>query len=112
MARAARPRQVEIYVQENGNKPYLEWLMSLRDNKTINRIIRRIDRIGLGNFGDHKSIGEGVQELRIFFGPGYRVYFAEDGDTVVVLLCGGDKDSQVKDIKNAITYWKDYLERK
>ena len=65
-----------------------------------------------GNFGDHKGVGEGIFELRLFFGPGYRVYFAEDGDTIVLLLCGGDKSSQSRDIELAKQCWKDYKERK
>ena len=71
----------------------------------------RLDRVALGNLGDCEPVGEGVSELRIAFGPGYRVYFAQDGDTIVLLLCGGDKSTQVKDIKRAKEYWADYKER-
>ena len=63
-------------------------------------------------FGDFKSVGEGVFELRLFFGPGYRIYYAEDGDIIVLILCAGKKGSQEKDIKQAKKFWKDYLERK
>lgn len=111
MALEARRRQVEFYVREDDATPYLEWFWSIRDRRTRNRIARRIDRIEQGNFGDHRSVGEGVWELRLFFGPGYRIYFAEAGDTVVLLLCGGDKRSQQQDIERAKTYWHDYKER-
>ena len=76
-----------------------------------NRIVRRIERISLGNFGDFRSVGEGVQELRIPLGPGIRVYFGRQGDAIVVLLCGGDKHSQRRDIRRAQLYWKDYRSR-
>ena len=94
-----------------GRKPFWEWLESIKDKKTGIRIGRYIDRIEAGNFGDHKGVGEGVLEMRLFFGAGYRIYFAEDGDTVVVLLCGGAKSTQSSDIKTALTYWADYKER-
>jgi len=71
----------------------------------------RLDRVSLGNFGDCRSVGEGVQELRIDYGPGYRVYFGQHGSTIVLLLCGGDKDSQAKDIDLAKHYWKEYSRR-
>jgi putative addiction module killer protein len=67
-----------------------------------------LEYVAQGNYGDYKSVGEGVYELRFFFGKGYRVYFGEDGDTIVVLLQGGDKSSQSKDITKARAYWKDY----
>jgi putative addiction module killer protein len=72
----------------------------------------RLNRIRLGNFGDCKSVGGGVVELRIDFGPGYRVYFGRDGRLVVVLLCGGDKRTQARDILRAREYWKEYLDAK
>jgi len=74
------------------------------------RILKRLYRIESGNYGDCKNLGDGVNELRFFFGAGYRVYFGEDGDTIVILLCGGDKDSQRKDIEKAKVYWKEYQE--
>lgn len=75
------------------------------------RIVRRIARLELGNFGDFRSVGEGVQELRIPIGPGIRVYFGRQGEAIVVLLCGGDKHSQRHDIGRAKLYWKDYRSR-
>jgi putative addiction module killer protein len=71
-------------------------------------IRKRLNRVRLGNLGDIEAVGGGVKELKIHFGPGYRVYFAEDGKTVVVLLCGGDKSSQAEDIRRAREYWADY----
>ena len=80
---------------------FMEWIGALRDVPARARIAKRIDRIALGNFGDAKSVGDGVSELRFTFGPGYRVYYARRGDVVVILLCGGDKDSQERDIERA-----------
>ena len=80
---------------------FIDWLVALRDIPARARIAKRIDRIALGNFGDAKSVGEGVSELRFTFGPGYRVYYMRRGDIVVILLCGGDKGSQEQDIERA-----------
>lgn len=85
-------RQTEIFSN---------WFKSLRDRRAKARIQARIDRIELGNFGDVATVGEGVRELRIHYGPGYRVYFVQRGSVVVVLLSGGDKSSQNSDIKKA-----------
>lgn len=75
------------------------------------RIRRRLDRVEIGNYGDYKPLGDGVYELKLHFGSGYRVYFAEYDDIIVILLCGGDKSTQSKDIEIAKTYWKELLER-
>jgi putative addiction module killer protein len=80
---------------------FLNWLKSLRDIRAVARIQIRIDRLALGNVGDAKPVGEGVGELRVDYGPGYRVYFAKRGETLVVLLCGGDKRTQNADIAMA-----------
>lgn len=101
-------KHIIIYADENGHEPYLYWIDGLKDKKNQQRIRARIRRLGEGFYGDCESVGEGVLELRMFFGSGYRVYFGEDADHIVVLLCGGDKDSQNQDIKNAKKYWKDY----
>jgi putative addiction module killer protein len=77
------------------------WINSLRNLRAVARIDARIGRLRLGNFGDAKSVGDGVSELRIDYGPGYRVYFTRRGDTVVILLCGGAKRSQARDIERA-----------
>jgi putative addiction module killer protein len=99
------------YIMPSGKIPFLEWLSNLKDSTTRLRIRRRLDRLELGNFGDCESVGEGVSELRLFFGSGYRIYFAELDNTIVVLLCAGDKGSQIKDIKIAKTYWNELKER-
>lgn len=80
---------------------FIEWLTGLRDIQARARIAKRIDRITQGNFGDAKPVGDGVGELRFDFGPGYRIYYARRGNVVVILLCGGDKDSQARDIERA-----------
>jgi len=81
---------------------FAKWFSKLRDKRARARIQARIDRLETGHFGDVRSVGEGVYELRIFYGPGYRVYFARQGTVVVILLSGGDKGSQQADIANAI----------
>ncbi len=80
---------------------FREWLQGLRDLRAQGVIAARIARVELGNLGDAKSVGDGVSELRIAHGPGYRVYFVRRGEVVVVLLCGGDKGSQARDISKA-----------
>jgi putative addiction module killer protein len=111
MARVAGPKQVEFFQDENGETPFVTWLDGLRDAKTRRRILIRLRRLEQGNFGDCKSVGDGLSELRLFFGPGYRIYFGETGGTLVVILSGGDKASQPKDIKRAKALWKEYLEQ-
>lgn len=99
--------QIEIYTTKDGS-PFIEWLESL--DKTVRyRVKERLDRVRLGNFGDHKFVGDGVYELRLVFGSGYRIYYSNKDGAVVLLLCGGNKPSQKKDIKKAIEYLKDYL---
>ena len=100
------------YQTEDDKNPFSEWVEGFKDKVTQARIITRLDRIKEGNYGDHKAVGSGVFELRYHFGAGYRVYFAEDGDTLVLLLTGGDKSSQKKDIDLAKEYLQDYLDSK
>lgn len=102
-------KQVIVYANEHAKEPFTEWLYSFRDVMVRKRILARISRLEQGNYGDCEPVGEGVSELRLFFGAGYRVYFAEHGNEIVVLLCGGDKSSQNKDIQQAKVYWKEYL---
>ena len=108
MAKEIQPKTVLAYIDEQGNEPFVDWLESLKDRKTAERIRVRIRRLESGLYGDCKPVGEGVLELRLFFGSGYRVYFGEDKGDIVILLCGGDKSSQNQDIKTAKLYWKDY----
>lgn len=109
MPNEATPKRVIIYAQDNGNEPFTEWLYGLRDVMGRKRILARVSRLQQGNYGDCEPVGEGVSELRMFFGSGYRVYFGEQGNNIVVLLHGGDKGSQSKDIEQAKIYWKEYL---
>jgi putative addiction module killer protein len=87
---------------------FADWLRKLRDKDAQTRIQIRIRRLALGNFGDVKSVAEGVSELRINYGPGYRLYFSKRGDTLVLLLCGGDKSTQTKDITRAKALAKEW----
>lgn len=109
MARLAKPTRVIVFAEKNGNEPFTQWLYDLKDSVGRKRILIRITRLEQGNYGDCEPVGEGVSELRMFFGPGYRVYFGEDAENIVVLLCGGDKGSQQQDIKKAKAYWQEYL---
>ncbi len=106
-----QPRELQNYETEDGRIPFEEWLSSLRDKKAINRIQVRLDRIEEGNLGDFRSVGGGVFEFRIDYGPGYRLYFGQVGSIVVLLLCGGDKSTQDRDIRQAQKYWRDYEKR-
>ena len=99
------------YLTASGVDVFEMWLNSLADKKLVARVLIRIDRVQAGNFGDCKPVGEGVWELRIDQGPGYRVYYALCPRRVVLLLCGGDKRKQEADIRRAIAFWKDYNER-
>ena len=103
-----KPRELVEYETENGRCPFSEWLDGLKDIAARAIIRKRLNRIRMGNFGNTRSVGEGVFELKIDFGPGYRVYYGLDGDTLVVLLCGGDKGSQERDIRKANDYWQNY----
>jgi putative addiction module killer protein len=105
----AKPKRVIVYADANGKEPFTDWLYGLRDSMGRKRILARLVRLGHGNYGDCEPVGEGVSELRLFFGPGYRVYFGEDADDIVILLCGGDKGSQSQDISQAKAYWQEYL---
>ncbi len=104
--------QIEIYRAVDGKSPFLQWLESLKNQQTKDRIDARLNRIRLGNFGDHKELEGGIFELRFFFVAGYRIYFAKEGETIIILLTGGEKGSQKRDIKNSREFYKDYLERK
>ncbi len=104
----AQPREIQNYLTAEGRSPFQEWLDSLRDIKAKVRIEKRLERVALGNLGDYRSVGEGVYELKIDYGPGYRIYFGQIGSTIVLLLCGGDKSTQEQDILRAKEYWRDY----
>ncbi len=101
-------RQLVEYLDERGRSPFGRWLRRLKDVQARAAIRKRLNRIRLGNLGDCKAVGEGVLEIRVHHGPGYRVYIAHDGPTIVVLLCAGDKRSQERDIHRAQAYWREY----
>ena len=103
--------QILHYLTTAGRDPYQYWLDRLKDLRARVAIQRRVDRFAGGNLGDHKACRDGVWELRVNIGPGYRVYYAMTGTTVALLLCGGDKRSQQADIDNAVKYWNDYQRR-
>lgn len=104
--------QIEHYLSAGEHKDlYIDWLQRLRDSQAKVAVVRRVTRIELGNFGDHKFCRDGVWELRIDVGPGYRVYYALSGHRVVLLLCGGDKRTQDADITRAVGYWQDWQRR-
>ena len=104
----AQPREIQNYLTAEGRSPFEEWLDSLRDMKARVKIEKRLQRVALGNLGDYRSVGEGVFELKIDYGPGYRIYFGQIGSTIILLLCGGDKSTQEQDIEKAKEYWRDY----
>lgn len=104
-------KTIKHYLTPEGRDLYMEYLKSLRDSIAKAKISSRVNRIASGNFGDHKPYREGVWELRIDQGPGYRVYYSLVDGEVVLLLLGGDKRSQNADIDQAIVCLKDYLTR-
>lgn len=99
------------YRTVEGRFPYRDWVESIADKKARAAVLARVDRLAFGAFGDWKAAGEGVFELRVHLGPGYRIYFGRKGKVVVILLCGGDKRSQDSDIRQATRYWNDYETR-
>ncbi len=101
---------VKTYKDDKGKIPFMEWVKS-RSPKTRHRIFERINRIQNGNLGDYKRIDAGLFELRLFFNGGIRIYFGRDGEKIIVLLCGGDKDTQKRDIEKAHEYWRQYHEQ-
>jgi putative addiction module killer protein len=104
----AKPRKRRTYKTEEDVEPILNWMKSVRHlPEVLGRVFARLDNAEAGNFGDHRAVGEGVIELRIDFGPGYRVYLGIDGDEII-LLWGGTKKTQHVDIETAIGFWRDY----
>lgn len=102
--------EIELLVYRRGERtPFVEWLAGLNDARAVGTVRARLNRVRLGNLGDCRSLGEGGHELRIDFGPGFRVYFGRQGSSLVVLLTGGDKKTQARDIAAAKKFWKEYL---
>ncbi|WP_059108280.1 type II toxin-antitoxin system RelE/ParE family toxin [Candidatus Williamhamiltonella defendens] len=104
-------QKIRHYLDRNGCDHVTQWRRQIRDTKARIAIDTRIMRMESGHFGDHKPLREGVWELRIDVGPGYRLYYAKINLTVVLLLCGGDKRKQKTDIERACAYWRDWQNR-
>ena len=104
-------RQIEEYITVEGRVPFGEWLKRLNDRKARARIRVRLDRLSMGNLGDCRFLGSGLCELRIDYGPGYRVYFGEIGDLIILLLAGGTKRSQQRDISRDRGFLTDFRRR-
>lgn len=103
--------QLVTYIDSEGRKPFSEWLLALADRDARKRILARLARVEAGNLGDCKPVRDGVMELRIDHGPGYRVYLSRQGPVIVLLLCGSDKSTQARAIRRAIDYLNDWKER-
>ena len=103
--------EIRYYVASEDRQPFAKWFTDL-DAVARAKVTRAVVRLEQGNFSNVKSVGEGVFEFRIDFGPGYRVYFGQDGQTLVILLTGGTKKRQRRDIDEAHAYWRDYKESK
>lgn len=98
----AKPRKVEVYQRPDGTKPFLDW-MRTQDKPAISEVIARLNKVRRGALGDYDDVGDGLLELRFFGpGPGYRIYCADDGRSLVLLLCGGIKRTQTADIRYAM----------
>ena len=99
---------IKYYETPDGKLPFMIWFNSIKDSQFKRRIILRLNRLSDGNFGDCKNLGDGLYELRLDFGSGYRIYYTEEDNVVVILFSGGDKSSQYKDIDKAKSYLKEY----
>lgn len=104
--------EVREYRTADGHQPFADWIQGLRDAEARKRVVARVLRMQAGNRGDWRGIGAGLFELRVDHGPGYRLYCGQDGETLVLLLCAGDKRTQTQDIERAHEYWKDYQQRR
>lgn len=107
----AAPKNVVAFRTQDGRVPFENWLDDVSDKKAVARILARLARVRQGNLGDCRGVGEGVSELRVDYGPGYRIYLGQDGPTLVILLCGGDKKTQARDIRIAKQHWREYKNR-
>jgi putative addiction module killer protein len=104
--------EIRRYRTVAGDEPFTQWLAGLGDRQARARVLVRLERLELGNAGDARYLREGVSELPIDWGPGYRVYFGRDEDAIVVLLCGGDKRTQAGDVERAVKLWHEYENRR
>jgi putative addiction module killer protein len=103
--------EIELYETASGYCPFDDWFENLKEMHTRSKILTRLDRLKLGNFGDCKALGDGIAELRIHYGSGIRIYYSKIGNKIVLLLCGGDKRSQTKDINKAKELFREYCSR-
>ncbi|HEY3588741.1 MAG TPA: type II toxin-antitoxin system RelE/ParE family toxin [Buttiauxella sp.] len=103
---------IKFFKLRNGRAPFIEWLKVLKDVRAKTKIVRRIDQLALNNPGDHKPCRNGVWEMRIDEGPGYRIYYAHEGKDTYLLLSGGDKRKQQADIDQTVAWWQEYQESK
>ena len=104
------PQVLRIFCLKTGEVPFSEWFLELRDSRAKQKIIARLTRLRAGNFGRTNSVGQGVRELKIDYGPGYRVYYGIHGDELILILVAGSKRTQTADIKKARTYWIEWKE--
>jgi putative addiction module killer protein len=106
-----RPRTVRIYTTPDGRRPFEEWVDSLNDTKTQTKILDRIPRLRHGNFGDYRQLTGDLYELRVHYGAGYRIYVGTIDSETVLLLWGGSKRTQRRDIQRAKQYWDEFKRR-
>jgi putative addiction module killer protein len=104
-------KEIRIYTDSDGQAPFVQWIDALTDRTARARIRARLSRVEAGNMGDCKALRDGVQELRIDHGPGYRVYLSRQGAVLVLLLCGSEKSDQSREIEKAIAYLNDWKKR-
>lgn len=102
---------IHYYRLANGRHPFRDWLMKLADTRARVAVLRRVDHLADGNFGEHRFLQAGVWELKVDVGPGYRVYYAQEGKAILLLLSAGSKRTQGRDIARAVEYWQDYQSR-
>jgi putative addiction module killer protein len=104
----ATPREIFVYETPDGKAPFSDWMDAMQGHGIYDKIMVRLDRVEQGNLGEHRGVGAGVFELVIDDGPGYRVYFGQDGKDIVILLIAGTKKTQTADIERAKSYWRNY----
>ena len=104
-------KEIRFYRTLKGEEPFIQWIKTIKDRKAIAQIQNRLERVLLGNYGDYKAVGGGIYELRIHYGPGYRLYFSEYENVIVLILIGGIKGIQKRDILKTKEYWQDFKER-
>jgi len=104
-------KEIRTYRTKTGKDPFTNWISNLKDIIGRAQITNRINRAARGNYGDCEPVGDGIFELRIHYGPGYRIYFTEQAGTILLLILGGSKRTQKQDIKKAKEFWNEFRER-